>query len=91
MTKVGRLPTITGSDRQMNYNFDIFEKAYGKEIEVIKYGHEATLDNQHESEALIICFTDGSKLGIEIATNAAQVAKNASDVHASIIASWEEP
>ena len=91
MTKLGRLPTIVGSDKQMNYNFNIFEKAQGKEIETIKYGHEDTSDNQHKSEAVIICFTDGSKLGIEIATNAAQIANDASDVHASIVASWEEP
>lgn len=91
MTEIGSLPTLTGSDKQMGYNFDIFEKAHGKEIEDIKYGHEATPEHQHKSEAVIICFTDGSKLGIVIATNAAQIANNASDVHASIMASWKEP
>ena len=45
----------------------------GKTIKKIEYGHREHVKNVHESEVLILEFTDQTKLGITIGSNALEL------------------
>ncbi|MDE0010383.1 MAG: hypothetical protein OXU36_04525 [Candidatus Poribacteria bacterium] len=51
----------------------IAKKLEGKTIAEVKYGHREHTTDVHESEVLILEFTDGTKLGLTIGSNAREL------------------
>ena len=49
------------------------KKMEGKTIKRVEYGHREHQRGVHESEVLILEFTDGTKLGIETGSNAMEL------------------
>lgn len=48
------------------------KKMEGKTIKKIKYGYGEHVKDAHETEVLILEFTDGTKVGISIGSNATE-------------------
>ena len=49
---------------------ELAKKMEGKTIKKIEYGYEEHVKGAHETEVLILEFTDGTKVGISIGSNA---------------------
>jgi hypothetical protein len=64
------LPKID-AERAVEAHFAISQirQAEGKTIDRVEYGFEKQLDGVHETEAIILHFTDGSVLGITTGSN----------------------
>ncbi len=72
------------------------ERAVGKSVAAVEYGVVEGLPGWvHEGEAMVLHFTDGSALSIEIGSNAKNLSHeheglNPEDVHAALIPIWRE-
>lgn len=71
-------------------------KFVGKTVERVDYGFREEYENAHDSELLIIYFTDGSILGIDTATNALNLETSfngfkAKDLHVDLRLAWVPP
>ena len=69
------LPQI---DRPAGSHYSIVQAArmQGKTVEKVDFGFRAKIKGVHESEALVIHFTDGSIMSLETGSNLANVAAN---------------
>ena len=50
--------------------FELAKKMEGKTIKKIEYGYGEHVTDAHQTEVLILEFTDGTKVGISIGSNA---------------------
>ena len=63
----------------------------------VEYGYRHDIDGVHESELVIIHFTDGSIMSLDAATNTVNVLRDASvnvrpdDFHVSVSVQWGPP
>jgi hypothetical protein len=65
----------------------------GKTVERVEFGIREPIEGVHQSEAMILHFTDGSSLGIDTGSNATNVAENyaglrAEDFHVDFMLRW---
>jgi hypothetical protein len=86
------LPTI---DRPPETHYSIVKasRMVGKAVERVEFGIREGLQGVHQSEALIIYFTDGSMMSIETGSNAANLGSNESglrpeDFHTDFMLNW---
>src|SRR6266516_1941654 len=68
----------------------------GKTVERVEFGFREHHDGAHQSEAMILYFTDGSILGIDTGSNAGNIASEyeglrPDDFHADFILYWVPP
>jgi hypothetical protein len=74
-TEVASLPELdSGRKAEPSYSISKLPEVAGKTIERVEFGFRKSNPKLHESEAMILHFTDGSILGIETGSNAANVA-----------------
>jgi len=82
---------------QSHYSINKAKQMVGKKIKNVEFGHREPLQNVHESEALIITFTDGSILGIDTGSNAVNIEHDvaffrkkvkAEDFHTDFMLHW---
>ena len=69
------------------------KKAEGKTIDRIEFGEVESYPELHESEAMIIHFTDGSALAIHIGSNAGNLTQDLEnfrpqDMHTDLMVTW---
>ena len=57
-----------------NYSICRIDEAVGKTVERVEYGFRKSIEGVHESEAILLHFSDGSVLGIDTGSNAGNVA-----------------
>ena len=65
----------------------------GRTVEKVEFGFRKKIEGVHESEALIIYFTDGSVMGLDTGSNAANLAADETgprpeDFHVDFIVHW---
>ena len=88
-------PTIVGPPRP-DLKTERIEKAVGKTIAAVEYGAEASLPEwKHEGEAMVLHFTDGTALSIEIGSNAKNLGSKhpglkPGDVHTDLVPMWRD-
>lgn len=70
----------------------------GKTVERVEYGFREPISNVHQSEVMILSFTDGSILGIDTGSNAAALASahegsglHPDDFHVDMDLRWVQP
>jgi hypothetical protein len=68
----------------------------GKTVERVEFGFRQPIEGVHQSEAIILHFTDGSSLGIDTGSNAANIASEyeglrAEDFHVDFMLRWVPP
>ena len=73
------IPKITRPARQ-NYSIVQASSMEGKTVEKVEYGFREEIEGVHQSEVLIIYFTDGSIVGIEAGSNAGNLADDNNDL-----------
>jgi hypothetical protein len=73
------LPEIVAPP-ESHYAINRMRKAEGKTVERIEVGFRTDYDSCHGSEAIIIHFTDGSIIGIDTGSNAANLAWDRDDL-----------
>lgn len=76
-----------------HYSINKAKYMVGKKIQKVDFGQRKFYKNVHESEALIITFTDGSMLGIDSGSNAVNVSGEKgkikpTDFHVDFSLSW---
>ena len=86
------LPKI-GKPPESNYSINKIQDAVDKTIERVEFGFREDIPNLHQSEAMILYFTDGSILGIDTAANSYDVSNqhenlNREDIHVDFILQW---
>lgn len=59
-----------------NYSINKIRQAVGKTIQSVEIGTRESRARLHESEAVILRFTDGTSLGIDTGSNVQNVAGN---------------
>jgi hypothetical protein len=86
------LPKI---DRPSDPDYSIVQSSRmtGKTIEKVEFGFREKIEGVHQSEVLIIHFTDGSIMGLNTGSNAANVASHAKDLrpedfHVDFMVHW---
>lgn len=74
------LPLI---DRPAEAHYSIIQasRMTGKTIEKVEYGFRKHIDGVHQSEALIISFSDGSMMSIDTGSNAVNLADEENGLH----------
>jgi hypothetical protein len=73
------LPTIDRAP-QSHYSIVQASRMVGKTVERVEFGFREELGGVHQSEALIVYFTDGSIVGIETGSNAANLCTNENEL-----------
>jgi hypothetical protein len=81
---------------QPNYSIVQANSIVGKTVERVEYGFRAPISGVHDSEVLILHFTDGSILGIDTGSNAKNLADDqaglkAEDFHSSFMLAFVPP
>ena len=89
------LPTID-QPAEPNYSICRIEDIKGKTVDRVEYGSRAEIEGVHQSEAIILYFTDGSILGIQTGSNAGNLAADhaglrAEDFNSSFHLQWVPP
>ena len=73
-SRIAALPEIDNAKKpQPNYSISELPQVVGKTIASVEFGYRKSIPGVHESEAMILHFTDGSMLGIETGSNAQNV------------------
>jgi hypothetical protein len=91
------LPRIDPSRPSLpNYAITQIPSIIGKTVERVEFGFREQDDNRHESEAIILYFTDGSILGIDTGSNVGNIAHKyeglrPNDFHADFMLTWVQP
>lgn len=82
-------------DRPAKSNYSIVQASQmqGKTIEKVEFGFREGIEDAHESEALIIYFTDGTIMGLQTGSNAQNLLEDfneysAEDFHVSFDITW---
>ena len=81
---------------EANYAITQLPVIIGKTVERVEFGFREHHDGAHQSEAMILYFTDGSILGIDTGSNAANIASQyeglrPDDFHADFMLFWVPP
>ncbi len=68
----------------------------GKTVARVEFGFRQPIEGVHQSEAIILHFTDGSSLGIDTGSNAGNLASEhdglqAEDFHVDFMLQWVPP
>lgn len=68
----------------------------GKTVKRVEFGFRESIEGVHQSEAIILHFTDGSSLGIDTGSNAGNLASehegfHAEDLHVDFMLKWVPP
>jgi hypothetical protein len=74
------LPEIVAPP-QPHYSICQLPEIEGKTVARVEYGFQKTYPRVHQSEAMILHFTDGSTLGIHTGSNAGNLALDHEDLH----------
>jgi hypothetical protein len=79
-----------------NYSITQLPAIKGKTVERVEYGFREPIEGVHQSEAIILYFTDGSTLGIDTGSNAVNVAEDyeglrPEDFHVDFMLQWVPP
>lgn len=85
--------------RDMQHPFASIHKATkmaGKTIKSVEYGDRETIDGVHESDVLVLYFTDGSIMALDTGSNAYNIASDRAglqpeDFHVSLNLAWVPP
>ena len=88
----GLLPELKLTDN-IKHIFEQVRKSEGKTIETIEYGKQESTPSSHESEGLIIHFTDGTSMSVIIGSNAQNLSSDhedikPNDVHTDLMFFW---
>lgn len=73
-SRIAALPEIDDTKPQSSYSISELREVVGKTIVGVEFGVRKSAPKVHETEAVILHFTDGSSLGIETGSNAGNVA-----------------
>ncbi len=76
-----------------NYSINQIQRAVGKTIERVEFGFEERIQEVHESEVIILHFTDGSVLGISTGSNSVNLSSEyqglqPEDFHVDFMLHW---
>jgi len=87
-----RLPNINRSP-EAHYSIMQASRMKNKTVEKVEFGFREEIKGLHESEVLIIYFTDGSIMGLETGSNAGNLANDENglqpeDFHVDFIVQW---
>lgn len=93
------LPKIDRSPERApmaHYSINQIRYAEGKTIERVQYGFTEPISEVHESEVIILHFTDGSTLGISTGSNALNLSTKhegllPGDIHVDFMLQWVPP
>jgi hypothetical protein len=72
------------------------ERAVGKTIKAVEFGKESSLPEwKHEGEAIVLHFTDGAALSIEVGSNSRNLASDfeglePGDIHTDLMVTWRD-
>jgi hypothetical protein len=87
---LGHLPRI-GSPSEPNYSINALSRMVGKTVSKVEYGFREEIKGVHQSELVIIHFTDGSIMSIETGSNARNLSDRAhepQDFHVDFRVHW---
>ncbi len=79
-----------------HYSITRLPMIQGKTVARVEFGFREPIEGVHQSEAIILHFTDGSSLGIDTGSNAANIAwkyegLQAEDFHVDFMLKWVPP
>ncbi|MGB6837512.1 MAG: hypothetical protein WBF66_07405 [Dehalococcoidia bacterium] len=85
-------PEIVGPPRP-EFKLAELEQARGKTIQSVEFGEVAAHPDTHESEGIVLHFTDGSSMCIHVASNAMNLCQDfkglsPQDVHTNLMVFW---
>lgn len=85
-------PQFVGPPRP-EFKLDKIKQAEGKTIELIEFGEEPVCSDKHQSEGIVVHFTDGSALAIVVGSNATNLSWKFEDlrpeeVHTDLVVVW---
>jgi hypothetical protein len=81
---------------EAHYSITQLPQIVGKTVQRVEYGFCKHIEGSHESEGMILYFTDGSILGIDTGSNACNVADEheglqPDEFHADVMLKWVPP
>lgn len=65
-----------------------FKKMEGKTIKKVEYGYEKPVTDRQEKDALILEFTDGTKVGIVLGSNTREFIANPERISLDLTPRW---
>ncbi len=88
-------PKLIGPPRPQ-FKLEESQKAAGKTIRSVEFGEEKEHPELHQSEGIVINFTDGSSMAIRVGSNAMNLCSDfkglkPSDVHTDLMIFWAPP
>lgn len=90
---LGRLPRIVRPP-EANYSINEAVRMEGRTITKVEFGFREDIEGVHQSEALVVHFSDGSIMGIETGSNARNLSDKPSqpeDFHVDFRMHWVPP
>jgi hypothetical protein len=84
----GKVPPKPVSPPEGNYSINEAYRMVGKTVASVDVGHQKRTPKVHQSELIVIHFTDGTALAIDTGSNAWNLLDNPDEFHADFMLEW---
>jgi hypothetical protein len=83
-----RVPPKPVAPPEPHYSINQALQMVGKTVASVEVGHRRTIPKVHESELIVIHFTDGTTLSIDTGSNAANISSKPEAFHTDFMLEW---
>jgi hypothetical protein len=81
-------PPTPVSPPEPHYSINKARQMVGKTVASVDVGHRREIPNVHQSELIVINFTDGTSLAIDTGSNAANICDKPEAFHTDFMLEW---
>lgn len=87
-SKPKRVPPKPVKPPEAHYSINKALKMVGKTVASVEVGFRREIPKVHQSELIVIHFTDGSTLAIDTGSNAANISDKPQEFHTDFMLEW---
>ncbi|MBI1347236.1 hypothetical protein GC163_13225 [bacterium] len=74
-----------------NYSIHEIRQITGKTVKKVEYGNRKSISGVHESELILLHFTDGTSLSLMTGSNAKNILDKPESLHVDFMLQWVKP
>ena len=88
MSDPKRVPPKAASPPEGHYSINKALQMVGKTVASVEIGHRRQIPKVHQSELIVIHFTDGTSLAIDTGSTAANISAKPQEFHTDFMLEW---
>lgn len=83
-----RVPPKPVAPPEPHYSINKAVRMVGKTVASVEVGHRRQIPKVHQSELIVVHFTDGTALAIDTGSNAANISDKPAEFHTDFMLEW---